>query len=365
MIQTRIEDVPTPALVVDLDILERNIETMASRARDSGVALRPHAKTHKVCEVGRLQLRAGAVGLTLAKTAEAEVFVDAGFEDVFLAYPIVGEEKAKRLLALSDRARIAVGVDSLEGARSLDRVFRGAGRRLNVLLEIDCGLARTGVLPSEAPGIAAGIAELPGLRLCGVFTHAGQAYLAENAEAAAAVGRDEGESAVRVAQELSRAGHSMEGVSIGSTPTAKAGMLVQGVTECRPGTYVYNDASQVSIGSCTLEDCALHVVATIVSVPARDRAVLDAGSKTLSSDPLWPRPGGHGFLAGRTSRIARLNEEHGVIAVAPGESFRVGERVSILPNHACIVSNLHNRIYAARRGRIEAIWSVAARGKVE
>jgi D-serine deaminase-like pyridoxal phosphate-dependent protein len=364
MIGARIEDLPTPAVVIDLDVLERNVEAMASRAREAGVDLRPHAKTHKVCEVGRLQLRAGAVGLTLAKTAEAEVFVDAGFVDLFLAYPVIGEDKARRLLALSDRARIAVGADSVDGAATLGKVFRAASRKLNVLLEIDCGLGRTGVLPADALRIAAQIAELPGLRLCGVFTHAGQAYLAESAEAAASVGKSEGASAVDVARELRRAGHSIEVISIGSTPTAKAGMRVPGVTECRPGTYVYNDASQVSIGSCSREECALTVVATVVSVPARDRAVLDAGSKTLSSDPLWPKPGGHGWLAGRESRIARLNEEHGVIAVAAGESYRVGERVAILPNHACIVSNLHDSIYAARQGRIEAIWRVAARGAI-
>jgi D-serine deaminase-like pyridoxal phosphate-dependent protein len=360
----RIEDLPTPAVVVDLDILERNIQTMAARARESGVRLRPHAKTHKVPEVGRMQLAAGAPGLTLAKTGEAEIFADAGFEDLFLAYPIVGEEKARRLLALSDRARIAVGVDSADGARSLDRIFRAAKRRLDVLLEIDCGLQRTGVLPSDALAAAGEIAQLPGLRLRGVFTHAGQAYLAGSAQAAGAVGRAEGDAAVQVAKRLRQAGHEVGEVSVGSTPTAHEGMRVAGVTECRPGTYVYNDASQVSIGICSLEDCALTIVATVVSVPARDRAVLDAGSKTLSSDPLWPKPGGHGFLIGRSSRIARLNEEHGVIAVAPGDSFRVGERVAVVPNHACIVSNLHDRIHAARQGRIEAVWIVAARGAV-
>ena len=364
MIGKSIEDLPTPAVVVDLDVLERNIKTMASRARESGVRLRPHAKTHKVLEVGRMQLAAGAPGLTLAKTGEAEIFAAAGFEDLFLAYPVVGEEKARRLLALSDRCHVAVGVDSIEGSRTLGLIFRAANRRLDVLLEIDCGLQRTGVLPSDAMAAAAQIAEIPGLRLRGVFTHAGQAYLSESAQAAAAVARAEGDSAVQVAERLRGAGHAIGEVSVGSTPTAREGMRVPGVTECRPGTYVYNDASQVSIGSCSLEDCAMTVVATVVSVPARDRAVLDAGSKTLSSDPLWPKPGGHGFLVGRSSRIARLNEEHGVIAVAPGESFRVGERVAILPNHACIVSNLHTRIYAARQGRVEAVWTVAARGAV-
>lgn len=141
-------------------------------------------------------------------------------------------------------------------------------------------------------------------------------------------------------------------------------MRVPGVTECRPGNYVYNDASQVALGTCRLEDCAMTVVATVVSVPAPDRAVLDAGSKTLSSDPLRPRSGGHGFLLGHASRIDRLSEEHGVVRIEPGESFRVGERVRVVPNHACVVSNLHDRVFAVREGRVEAEWRVAARGRV-
>jgi D-serine deaminase-like pyridoxal phosphate-dependent protein len=361
---TPIEDLETPAVLVDLDVLERNIRAMAARARESRVALRPHAKTHKVLEVGRMQLEAGATGLTLAKTAEAEVFAAADFEDLFLAYPVVGQDKGRRLLALSERTRLTVGVDSVEGASTLDRVFHAAGRRLDVRLEVDCGLQRTGVAPGEALALAARIAELPGLCLIGIFTHAGQAYLAESPEAAAAVGRAEGETVVSVARELAASGLSISDVSVGSTPTAKAGMGVAGVTECRPGTYVYNDASQAAIGSCRLEDCAMTVLATVVSVPTRERAVVDAGSKTLSSDPLWPRPGGHGRLVGRLSRITRLNEEHGIVETAPGESFRVGERVSIIPNHACIVSNLHTRVFAVRARRVEAVWTVAARGCV-
>ncbi len=141
-------------------------------------------------------------------------------------------------------------------------------------------------------------------------------------------------------------------------------MAQAGVTECRPGNYVYHDASQVSLGVCAIEDCAMTILATVVSVPAHDRAVVDAGSKTLSSDPLRPKGGGHGFVLGRKSRVARLSEEHGVVDVVPGDSFRVGERVSILPNHACVVSNLHDRVYAVREGHLEEIWTVAARGRV-
>lgn len=360
-----IHDLETPAPLVDLDVLERNVGGMAEQARRSGVRLRPHAKTHKVLEIGRLQLRAGAAGLSLAKTGEAEVFAAAGFDDLFLAYPIVGASKARRLVALSERVRIAVGVDSAEGARSLSDPFRAAGRRLDVLLKVDVGFHRVGVAPEHAARIAGEIAALPGLRLTGVFTHAGHGYLRETPAGVAEVGRAEGETLASVAAELRAAGLAVEVVSVGSTPTARHAMAVAGVTECRPGNYVYHDASQVGLGTCALEDCALSVLASVVSVPAPERAVVDAGSKTLSSDPLRPRPGGYGWILGRRSRLERLSEEHGVVAVAEGESFRVGDRVRLLPNHACVVSNLHERVFVVRGERIEGEWRVAARGRVD
>src|SRR6266545_1118419 len=305
-------DLDTPAVVVDLDVLEKNIQRMAARAREAGVRLRPHAKTHKIPEIGRLQLAAGASGISLAKTGEAEVFAAAGFRDLFLAYPIVGTEKARRLLALSDRVRLAVGTDSVEGATSVGAAFHAAGRRLDVLLKVDCGYHRVGVSAERAVETARQIAEVPG----------------------------------------------------SSTPTARAAMEIGGVTECRPGNYVYHDASQVSLGTCGIEDCAMTVLATVISVPAANRAVLDCGSKTLSSDVLRPRPSGHGWILGRKSRIEKLSEEHGVVRVEPEEAFRVGEKVAVLPNHACVVSNLHDRIVLARGERVEGEWTVAARGKV-
>jgi len=361
---TLLETLATPAIVVDLDVLERNIARMAGRAREAGVRLRPHAKTHKCPEIARLQRAAGAWGLSVAKVGEAEVFADAGFDDLFVAYPVVGEDKGRRLLALADRARLAVGTDSMEGARTLARPFRDAGRSLDVLLKVDVGYGRVGVPPERAAEIARRIAGVPGLRLRGVFTHAGHGYLAEARAAVEEVARLEGQRLTAAASDLRAAGLPVEEVSVGSTPTAPAAMRVSGVTECRPGNYVFHDASQVALGTCGIEDCSLTVVATVVSVPAADRAVVDAGSKTLSSDPLRPRPGGYGQVMGRSSRIEKLSEEHGVIAVAEGESFRVGERLRILPNHACVVANLHDCLVGVSGDRVEAILEVAARGKV-
>jgi D-serine deaminase-like pyridoxal phosphate-dependent protein len=354
----------TPAIVVDLDVLERNIRRMAERARDARVRLRPHAKTHKCPEIGRLQREAGAWGLSLAKVGEAEVFVDAGFDDLFLAYPVVGVDKGRRLLELSDRARLAVGVDSVEGARSLAEPFRAAGRTLDVMLKVDVGYGRVGVLPEQAPAVAARVAELPGLRLRGVFTHAGHGYLADDRAGVEAIARLEGERLVEAAAGLRAAGLPVDDVSVGSTPTAAIAMGVAGVTECRPGNYVFHDASQVALGTCAVEDCALTVLATVVSVPGSDRAVVDAGSKTLSSDPLRPKPGGYGRVLGHASRLEKLSEEHGVIAVAEGDAFRVGDRVRILPNHACVVANLHDRLVGVSGDRVETVLDVAARGRV-
>jgi D-serine deaminase-like pyridoxal phosphate-dependent protein len=329
------------------------------------VRLRPHAKTHKIVEIGRMQVAAGAAGLSLAKASEAEVFAAAGFDDLFVAYPVVGADKGRRLLALADRVRLAAGVDSEDGARTLADVFRAAGRRLDVLLKVDVGFHRVGVSPERAAEAARRVADLPGLRLRGLFTFAGHAYLEESLEGVTRVALSEGSTLVETAQRIRDTGLDLEEVSVGSTPTARHAMAVVGVTECRPGNYVYNDASQVSLGTCALEDCALTVLATVVSVPAADRAVVDAGSKTLSSDPLRPRGAGFGFVLGRRSRVARLSEEHGVIEVAAGEAFRVGERVRILPNHACVVSNLHDRVLGIRGRVVQTELAVAARGRVQ
>ncbi|HXY41011.1 MAG TPA: alanine racemase, partial [Vicinamibacteria bacterium] len=269
-----------------------------------------------------------------------------------------------RLLRLASRARLACGVDSVAGARTLAGPFAAARQKLDVVLKVDVGYGRVGVAPERALETALAVAALPGLRLRGVFTHAGQAYAAGSRPELEAVAREEGERLSATASVLRGSGLELEEVSVGSTPTAALAMRVAGVTECRPGNYVFHDASQVDLGSCAVEDCALSVIATVVSVPAPERAVVDAGSKTLSSDPLRPRPGGYGRLLGRASRIDRLSEEHGVIAVAPGESFKVGERLRILPNHACVVANLHDRLVGVSGGRVEALLPVAARGRV-
>jgi D-serine deaminase-like pyridoxal phosphate-dependent protein len=360
-----LHDLSTPAVLVDLSAVERNVQRMAARAHQHGVRLRPHAKTHKTVAIARLQAGSGAAGLSVAKTSEAEIYADHGFDDLFVAYPVVGQDKGRRLLRLAERVRLAVGTDSVEGARTLAEVFAGASRTLEVMLKVDVGYHRVGVEPERALAVARQIAELPGVALRGIFTHAGHAYAQETREGVDAVAGQEGQTLARCAEALRAAGLAVDEVSVGSTPTARQAMAVAGVTECRPGNYVFHDASQVALGTCQLEDCALTVAATVVSVPAAGRAVVDAGSKTLSSDQLRPRPGGHGLLLGHRSRLTSLSEEHGVITVEPGDSFRVGERVRILPNHACVVANLHDRLWAVRGETVEDELPVAARGRIE
>lgn len=357
-------DLETPRVLVDAGRLRRNVTRMAEAARAAGVRLRPHAKTHKIPEVGRLQLQAGAAGLSVAKASEAEVFAAAGAADLFIAFPVVGSDKGRRLVALSERVRLAVGVDSVEGARTLAAPFVDAGRRLDVLVKVDVGFHRVGVRPADAPLLALRLAETNGLRVRGVFTHAGHAYLQDSPGAVAAVGEQEGRLLAEAAEAVRAKGVALEEVSVGSTPTARSAMSQAGVTECRPGNYVYLDASQVALGTCAEEDCALTVLATVVSVPEPGRAVLDAGSKTLSSDPLRPRGDGFGLLLGTRSRLSRLSEEHGVVAVAEGDSFRVGQKVRVLPNHACVVSNLHDRVTVVSGEDVVDEWTVAARGRV-
>jgi D-serine deaminase-like pyridoxal phosphate-dependent protein len=358
------DDVDTPAVIVDLARMTDNVERMASAAKRGGVRLRPHAKTHKCPDVGRRQIEAGASGLTLAKIGEAEAFADAGLDDFFLAYPIVGAMKARRLRALAARVRVIVGVDSEEGARSLAETFATAEQPLEVRLEIDTGLARTGVTVERALALAQAIAPLRGLRLRGLFTHGGHAYAASSPEAIAAIGREEGLALVRCAEALRQAGFAIDDVSVGSTPTAIEALSVSGVTECRPGTYVFNDATQVSLGICRLEQCALTVLATVVSVPAPDRVVIDAGSKTLAAEPIRPKNDAFGWLADGRGRVVRLTEEHGIVAPALGATFRVGDRVHVVPSHVCPVVNLHDRLLGFRGGRFETEMDVAARGRV-
>ncbi|MGI8643127.1 MAG: alanine racemase, partial [Thermomicrobiales bacterium] len=334
----------TPCLIVDEAILTRNITGMAAFAAEHSVALRPHIKTHKTPEIARLQLKAGAIGLTCAKLGEAEVMVhEAGTRDILLAYPTVGEPKIARLIALMDHAQVTVALDSREAARALGQAMTAAGKTLNVYVEVNTGQDRAGArFGDEAVALAKDLAKIDGLSVVGVMTHEGQANSSEP-DQIEAVALQAGKDIVATANAIRAAGIDLQVVSVGSTPAASYTPTVPGVTEMRPGTYVFNDNTAFRYGKVGPENCALHILATVISRPAPDRAVIDAGSKTLTMDPTKSHPG-HGYILGHpNATIARISEEHGVVLLPENDAgFEVGDRVEIIPNHVCPSVNLQD-----------------------
>lgn len=360
----------TPKLVLDYGRVKGNIEGMAAMANRAGVILRPHIKSHKCPELARMQLEAGAAGITVAKLGEAEIMADYGVTDIFIANQLVGEEKWERLCHLTRKARVSVGVDSLaltEGlARAVKKYGIGYGKSLDVLIEIDSGLHRCGVEPGEPLlQLARGVASIPELRLRGIFTHAGHAYGARNKEELEQIGRSEGEILVKAAEDLRRIGMEIDVVSVGSTPTVNLSAFVSGVTEIRPGNYVFYDAMQLALGVIpSTERCSLRVYSTVISHPGANRWVIDAGSKTLALDQgAHGHAGvrGYGLIVGEPNlQIVRLSEEHGIIE---GDStLQIGDIIEIIPNHACTVVNLFDQL-EVRQGNVTEAWPIAARGK--
>lgn len=351
----------TPCLVVDLDVVERNLARMAADLSARGVRLRPHVKTHKSVRLARLQLEHGAAGLTVGTLGEAEVLVDAGLADLFVAYPLwLSDAKARRLRDLLDLVPLVVGFDSVEGVRRLGVAAAGAHHPLAVALEIDSGERRAGVTPDEAPALARA-ALAAGLRFIGLYTHGGHAYAGPGAVDAAAA--DEVSLLGRAAELLEGAGIPVEVVSAGSTPTARRSARGP-VTEERPGTYVFNDRQQVGLGGCEPDEVALYVAATVVSTAVPGQFVIDAGGKTLAKDrPAWVE--GFGSLpAIPDAVITRTYDYHGVVEVPPGAPLPpLGQVVAVIPNHVCPVVNLADSLVVVRGGAVVGHWPVDARGR--
>ena len=347
------------------------MQALASRA---GVRLRPHAKTHKSVDIARWQVDAGAVGICCAKLGEAEVFAAAGIADIRLPYP-VNPSNAARVQALQDRIRLSIIVDDLGVAREWSRVMVASSRRLDVLVKVDVGFHRCGVDPGAAETLDAirEIAELPGLNFLGLLSHAGQSYHAESPEALAAVARDEIRLLTEIAEQLRDSGVTVGEISVGSTPTARFVVDHAGATEMRPGNYVFFDRTQVGLGAATIDDCAMSVLSTVVSRPAPTRVILDAGSKTLTSDGARGFGGasGHGLVFTTLDArqpdtsivIERLSEEHATARVAAECRLAVGGRVRILPNHACVVTNLADELLLIDNGSVCGTLKVSARGR--
>ncbi|MCO5219942.1 MAG: alanine racemase [Thermomicrobiales bacterium] len=360
--------VDTPQLIVSEEILHRNIAEMAAFAKSINVQLRPHIKTHKSIEIARLQMAAGAVGITCAKVGEAEVMVnEGGIDDVLLAYPIVGAKKYERIVKLMEKSRIAVVVDSATAIEMIAQAMTRHERVIDIYLEINTGQNRSGVMwGDEAVRFAQDIDRHPNLRLAGIMTHEGHVAAFDpdeiSKQAIAA-----GEKMVQTAEMIRSHSINLPTVSVGSTPAARMTPTVAGVTEMRPGTYVFNDSSLFRFGDqWGVEDCAARFVATVVSRAAADRCVLDAGSKTLALDPNAGHKG-YGYIVGHPDVIIdRLSEEHGACVLPEGEEgFEIGDTVEVIPNHICPTINLMDRMAVVRDGEVVDYWQVAARGRVQ
>ncbi len=355
-------DLETPCLVVDLDILERNIERMQFHLSKNGIVCRPHVKTHKIPAIAHLQLGAGAKGITCQKLSEAEVMINAGIRDVLLAYNVIGAAKLRRLVRLARQAKITVVADSVTTVNGLASAASEAGIIQSVMVECDTGAGRAGVqTPEEAVDLATRIASSRALDFAGLMTFKGGAPDLDHV-------RNSGTFFEAVVGSLSERGIESRTISAGGTvyaPLAWPDHPPYGVNECRPGVYVYNDCVKVSFGVATLEDCAMRVLATVVSRPTATRGIVDAGSKALANDGFqWVEGFGH-VIELPDARIDRLSEEHGVIERLDSRSTpAIGERVTIVPNYCNTVTNIHDVAYGIRGGDVEAVWPVAARGKI-
>ncbi len=360
---THLETLETPVPIVDLDRLTHNLDRMAAYVTLHGLRLRPHVKTHKAPRIATEQLQRGAVGLTCATTHELEV-MSTVCDDLLLAFPPVGAARLERLMRLAPSAQLTVAVDSADSLPALAMAAKLARRELDVYVEVDLGMRRVGVTPGEeAVALARAVQSQPPLHFAGIMFYPG--HVREMVT-------EQGAAIARLASELSDlhdrlldAGLPPRVVSGGSTPLAWRIHEVAGVTEVRPGTYVYNDRTTAGIGACDWDDCALTVLATVVSTAVPGQAVVDAGTKALGREPLRADGDGWAALCDRPEvTVQRMSEEHGVLDLSQTDwRPRVGDRVRLVPNHVCIVTHLFDEIVGVRGDYVETSWPVEARGR--
>lgn len=348
---------------------------MQAAANARGLRLRPHAKTHKSVRFAALQIEQGAVGICCAKLGEAEVFADAGVDDIRIPYPL-NPVNATRVLDLLDRTRLSFIVDHLDVARGWSRAMEEAGRPVDVLVKVDVGFHRCGINPLAADAVqfVRTVAGLPGLRFKGFLSHAGHAYGAMSDEEAAGIARAEADMLNDLAARVRTAGVAVEEISVGATPTARFSAREEGITELRPGNYIYFDRTQVSLGAASWRDCALTVLARVVTAHAPDRIIFDSGSKTLTNDLARgaANPVGYGAVLEALDSdqpdealvIERLSEEHATVRAVRPSKLRPGDLVRIVPNHSCVVSNLVDSVWLVEGDEVLERMDVSARGRI-
>ena len=376
-----LNELRTPAVLVDQPRVLANIDRMQEAADQRGIRMRPHAKTHKSPVVARWQIDRGAVGICCAKLGEAEVFADAGFTDIRVPYPL-NPVNAPRVVALLERTNLSFIVDHLAVARGWSTAMTEAGRTVDVLVKVDVGFHRCGINPDPVQALAfiKEVAALPGLTLKGLLSHAGHGYHATSEEHLQSIAEEEARTLHTLATLAREQGVQIDELSAGATPTARYSLQQDWITEYRAGNYVYFDRTQVGLGAAMLDQCALSVLARIVSKPAADRIVLDCGSKTLTSDgargfsPLagygtvLHLPNGEAAPAGSFDDelvIERLSEEHATVRVTSGATvLEPGDCVRVIPNHSCVVSNLVDQAWLTAAGQVLGPLPIAARGKI-
>lgn len=362
-------------MLVEQSRVERNVDRMQAAADHHGLRLRPHAKTHKSVDFARMQIGRGACGIACAKLGEAEVFADAGIEDIRLPYPL-HPVNAPRVLALLDRTRISFIVDHLDVARGWSEAMTAGGREVDVLVKVDVGFHRCGIDPnaSGAAEFVGVVSRLPGLRLRGLLSHAGHSYGATSPGEAELIAIAEARTLSDLAARVRAHGVAIEEISVGATPTARFSVEQPGITELRPGNYIYFDRTQVALGAATWDDCALTVLARVVTRPAADRVIFDSGSKTLTTDAAR----GQGNTAGYGSvcralddtapdeslLIERLSEEHATVKVVGSSALEPGDLVRVIPNHSCVVSNLVDSVWLVDGDTVVDRVDVSARGRI-
>jgi D-serine deaminase-like pyridoxal phosphate-dependent protein len=372
--RVQVSDLHTPAILIDNARVERNLDRMQAAAHRAGKRLRPHAKTHKSVAMARRQIERGAVGICCAKLGEAEVFAEAGIADIRLPYPL-NPANAPRVVALLDRTRLSFIVDHSDVSAGWSDAMQAAGREVDVLVKVDVGFHRCGIDPKQegAAEFVARVAAMPGLRFRGLLSHAGHGYGATSDDNARAIARDEADLLRDLAARVERLGVEVPEISVGATPTVRHSLGETGITELRPGNYIYFDRTQVALGAAAWDDCALSVLARVVT--AHDgRVILDSGSKTLTNDlarGFGPAPGYGAVTASLDSNepdeslvIERLSEEHATVAVSGVPRLRPGDVVRVIPNHSCVVSNLVDTAWLVEGNTVLDKLEISARGRI-
>lgn len=361
--------VETPCIVIDMDKVEHNLKRMDEICKTTGCHLRPHVKTHKIPELAKLQMQYGANGITVAKLSEAEIMASYGINDIFMAYPLIGESRIQRAITLSKNIRFICSTDCYESAVEISRQCSKEGATLELRLEVDTGMHRTGIPYENAVEEAEKIAGLPGISLEGIFTFRGMIYDGKTDLDRKKCGEQEGEMMSALAKRIRDYKIPIQDVSVGSTPTGEFCAAVDGVTEIRPGTYIFQDMMQVNTHacSCTMNDVAAVILSQVVSTCKPEVAVIDCGCKSISTDvALGKFPydlKGYGTIIGHPElTLGRLSEEHGMLSSDAPIHLQTGEILKIIPNHICPTINLYDHVYLMRNGEIYGRYNVAARG---